>query len=361
MESEPPNRRPTSLKLNEQQKQNVRALKRQISRLSTSNFTDGGDNDDFVAELTKDELQLLEDVVHSFKTYNAASVEFEASGDEVDGVYTSKKTWKGWSVESYDAVTPEGDNFLNPARFYVHLTKEDVETLENVCIEMDEEEAFEKANKIAHHNGSHGSYSLLNGYGNKGPSYGLSVALTQQSEKIVVVIKNTSTSAEPESLPNPKQNNFHLISNGRVSQNNQYNGFRSKLKHLPPKERFRQAVRSHKMDKDFPEFWRKRGNVTWLRLAFTIGGIAAFFADTGTDLKVAVDHFTTGQDYWWGGFTLLLVFLPSVVTNVVSYFWYKEDSKRYKRPPEGGWKEVCWTHCFLVGVLQRYDIKIYIL
>lgn len=361
MEREPPNRRPTSLKLNEQQKRNVRALQRQISRQSTSNFIDGGDNDDIVAELTKDELQLLEDVVDSFKSYNSASV--EASGDEVDGVYTSKKIWKGGSVESYDAVTPEGDNFLNPARFYVHLTKEDVEALENVCIEMGEEEAFEKANKIAHHKGSHGSYSLLNGYGNKGPSYGLSVALTQQCEKIVVV-KNTSTSAEPESFSNPKQDSFHLISNRRVSQNNQNNGFRSKLKHLPPKERFRQAVYlvinnpvkspPRKMDEDFPEFWRKRGNVTWLSLAFTIGGIAAFFADTGTDLKVAIDHFTTGQDYWWGGFTLTLVFLPSVVTNVVSYFWYKEDSKRLKRPPEGGWKEVCWTHWFLVGVLQRY-------
>ena len=364
-----PNRRPTSLKLSEQQKQNVRALQRQISRLSTRNLTDGSNGDDFLAELSKDELQLLKDVVHSFKTYNSVSV--EAGGDEVDGVHIAKKIWPGrsWSVESYNAATPEGDNFVNPARFYVRLTKEDVQALEHACIEMDEDEAVEKANNSAHLEGTHSSHSLLNGCGNKGQSYGLSVAITQQCEKIVVV-KNTFTSAVHESFSNSEQDNFHLISNGRVSQNNHYNGFRSKLKHLPPKERFRQTVylvinklrsRPRKMDNDFPEFWRMRGNVTWLSLALTIGGIAAFFADTGTDLKIAIDHFTTGQDYWWGSFTLMLVFLPSVITNLVSYFCYKEDSKRLKRPPESGWKAVCWTHCFLVGVLERYDIKTYII
>ena len=111
-------------------------------------------------------------------------------------------------------------------------------------------------------------------------------------------------------------------------------------------------MRPRKMDKDFSELWRKRGNATWLTMLFTVVAIIAFFADIGTDLKVAADHYNKGNHFWWGSLTLLLVFVPSAVTNVVSFLWYKEDTD-LGRPPDSGWKAVCMTHFLLVGLVER--------
>ncbi|XP_068729417.1 XK-related protein 6-like [Montipora capricornis] len=348
MDQSPLQLRELGLKLSEEQRKNVRALRRQISRPSTRNLVDENIDNDIVASLREDELQLLRDVVQSFKTYETVSA--ETIGDEVDGI--RRKVRKGWSVDSNYPSSPEDGNFVNPARFYVRVTKEDVEALEQVCMELDKEEAAEKTNKNPFCNNTQ---PLLNGYENNHQSYGLRVAITRQSEKVVVV-KNTLTSALPERFS--KHDNFHSRK-GIFSHN--YTGLRSK--HIPPKERFRQAVYlvinnlkmlPRRMEKDFSELWRKRGNVTWLSLAFTIGGIIAFFADIGTDLKVAADHFTQGQNYWWGSFTVMLVFFPSVVTNLVSFFWYKEDEKRLKNAPESGWVAVKWTHLCLIGIVERY-------
>ena len=88
-------------------------------------------------------------------------------------------------------------------------------------------------------------------------------------------------------------------------------------------------------------------------MLFTIVAIIAFFADIGTDLKVAADHFAKGNNFWWGSFTLLLVFLPSAVTNLVSFLWYKEDAE-LGRPPKSGWRAVCLTHLLLVGLVERW-------
>ena len=201
------------------------------------------------------------------------------------------------------------------------------------------------------------NYLPLNHYDNKYKNYGFSVALTQQSEKVIVTKNTTLLGAIPEEYSN--QNIFNLTDGSVSKYKTSYTG---KLRNLPPRDRFRQAVylvinnlkmRPRKMDKDFSELWRKRGKATWLTICFSVAAIVAFFADIGTDLKVAADHFTKGNNYWWGSFTLLLVFVPSVITNLVSFFWYKEDDKELERPPKSGWKVVSVTHLFLIGLVER--------
>lgn len=343
-------RRQVGLKLNEQQKQTVRALRRQISSNSTgSSTTESGDH--LVAKLSAEELSLLRNVVQTFRSYRA---DLEPIPDEFDG----RTVPKNWSEKSYLPASPEDGTFVNPGRFYVRFTREDVRDLEEVCMELDgEEEAEVITNTYSYRNFDDNS-SSLSGYENKYRNYGFSVALTRQNERInlIAVAENTTVEAIPEHFT--KKNNFSAI-NGSVYR------YRGKLKYLPPRERFKQAVylvinnlrmrpRSpRKMDKDFSALWRKRGNATWLSIFFTIVAIAAFFADIGTDLKVAADHFSKGHNYWWGGFTLLLVFIPSAVTNMVSFLWYKEDEKMTTRQPKSGWKIVYVTHFFLVGMVER--------
>jgi len=350
MDQERPKRLQRGLNLNEQQKQTVRALRRQISSQSTSSpTTETGDH--VVAKLSEEELRLLRNVVETLTSYKANS---NTITDEVDG----REVERNWSVESYLSTSRESGTFVNPGRFYVRVTKEDVRTLEQVCIELDEEEEAEKSTKPNSNGHINNKYLSLNKYENKFKNYGFSVALTKQSEKLVTVVENSTTGALPEEFT--KQKNFSLI-NGSVTRHKSKQ--RGRLRYLPPRERFRQAVylvinnlkmRPRKMDKDFSELWRKRGNATWLTLFLSVVAIGAFFADIGTDLKVASDHFTKGNNYWWGSLTLMLVFLPSAVTNLVSFFWYKEDDKQMGRQPKSGWKVVSVTHFFLVGLVERY-------
>ena len=346
MDEKNPKQHQGGLNLTEQQKQTVRTLRRQISCHSTgSSTTESERSDHLVAKLSEDEISLLRNVVQTFKSYKADS---EPTTDEQDG----RRVERNWSVESYLSRSRESGTFVNPGRFYVRVTKEDVRALEEVCLELDKEEA---AKPYSNGNFSNG-HSSLNGYGNKYKTYGFSVALTNQAEKIILLDSiTTTTGASPERFI--KQNDFSLM-NGSAS----HSSHRSKLKYLPPRERFKQAVylvinnlkmRPRKMDKDFSELWRKRGDSSWLSIFFTVVAIAAFFGDIGTDLKVAADHFTKGNHYWWGSFTLLLVFLPSVVTNLVSFFWYKEDDKEIGRPPKSGWKAVLVTHLCLIGMVER--------
>ena len=349
MDQERPKLLQHGLNLNEQQKQTVRALRRQISSQSTSSpTTENGDH--VVAKLSEEELRLLRNVVETLTSYKANS---NTITDEVDG----REVERNWSVESYLSTSRESGTFVNPGRFYVRVTKEDVRTLEQVCIELDGEEEAEKSTKPNSNGHINNKYLSLNKYENKFKNYGFSVALTKQSEKLVTVVENSTTGALPEEFT--KQKNFSLI-NGSVTRHKSKQ--RGRLRYLPPRERFRQAVylvinnlkmRPRKMDKDFSELWRKRGNATWLTLFLSVVAIGAFFADIGTDLKVASDHFTKGNNYWWGSLTLVLVFLPSAVTNLVSFFWYKEDDKQMGRQPKSGWKVVSVTHFFLVGLVER--------
>lgn len=341
MTQEQPKRLRTSLNLDEKQKQTVRALKRQISSHSTGSLTTEGD---YVAKLNEEEVVLLRKVVQTIKTYKADS---GSIGDEVDG----KRVERNWSSESILSLSHGSGTFVNPARFYVRVKKEEVRALEEVCLELDDEELNVKPswNSYGHLDSN---FLSLNDYENTYKHfYGYSVALTKQNEQPIVVTEAAVTEALPEGVTK-----FNL-SNGSAYKG----GHRGKLRHLPPRERFKQAVhlvmnnlkmRPRKMDTDFSELWRKRGNATWLGIFFTVVAIGAFFADIGTDLKVAADHFSAGSN-WWGSFTVMLVLLPSVITNLVSFFWYKEDEQQTGRRPNSGWNTVFISHFFLVGLVER--------
>jgi len=340
MDDQHPKLSRSRLNLDDKQKQTVRALRRQLSTHSTSDSTTEGDR---VAELTEEEVLLLRKVVETLTTSTADS---DSIRDDVDG----RRVDRNWSVESF-LSSSRGTPFVNPARFYVRIKKEEVRAVEQVCLELDDEEFNKKpaTNGYGHLNTKN---SPLNDYKH---FYGYSVAVTQHnlsSERAIVVTANENVT---EALPEDEIK--FLSSNGSTK----HTGHASKLRHLPPRERFKQAVhlvmakmRSGMtgMDKDFSELWMKRGNATWLDVFLSVVAIGAFFADIGTDLKVAADHYTAGSN-WWASFTVMLVLLPSVVTNLISFFWYQEDDEQVERRPKSGWRTVAITHFFLVGLVER--------
>ena len=329
------------LNLDDKQKQTVRALRRQLSTHSTSGSTT---EVDYVAELTEEEVLVLRKVVQTLTTFTADS---DSIRDDVDG----RRVDRNWSVESFLSSSRGSTPYVNPARFYVRVKKEEVKAVEQVCLELDDEELNTKPATNGY--GLLNSKHSLEGHDYK-HYYGYSVAVTQQnlsSERPIVI---TTSETVREALP---EDEIKFLSNGHTKKA----GHTSKLRHLPPRERFKQAVhlvmdnlkmRPRKMDKDFSELWRKRGNATWLGVFFSVVAIGAFFADIGTDLKVAADHYTAGSN-WWASFTVTLVLLPSVVTNLFSFFWYKEDDEEVERRPKSGWRTVAITHFFLVGLVER--------
>lgn len=335
----------TTLKLDEKQKRTVRALRRQISSHSTRNATVDGDH---FAKLSEEEIILLRKIV---ETFTSNQRDTEPTGDEVDG--KGRKVDRNWSIESYlSGSSNQGSGtFVNPGRFYVRVSKENVKAVEQVCIEIDDEESKNKSTTNSFGNLS-GRQSFENEIASKYKRfYGYSVAVTKQSHEAIVVRNSYVTGALPDSVTNGTKFSF---TNGR--SRNKASG----LRYLPPRERFKRAVhlvmdnlkmRPRKMDKDFSELWRKRGNATWLGIFFSVVGIGAFFADIATDLKVAADHFRAGSN-WWGSLTVTFVLLPSIIINWVSFFWYKEDEKIGRRP-KSGWRVVVATHLFLVGPIER--------
>ena len=345
MDLENPNRPQTALKLDEKQKRTVRALRRQISSHSTRSTAIDGDH---FAKLSEEEIILLRKIV---ETFTSNQRDAELTGDEVDG--KGRKVDRNWSIESYLSGSSNrgSGTFVNPGRFYVRVTQENVKAVEQVCIEIDNEESKNKPTTNGYGNLS-GRHSFDNKIESKYKCYyGYSVAVTKQSHEAIVVRNSYVTGALPEGVTNGTKFSF----TDRPSWNKA-----SGLKHLPPRERFKRAVhlvmdnlkmRPRKMDKDFSELWRKRGNATWLGIFFTVVAIGAFFADIATDLKVAADHFRAGSN-WWGSFTVMFVLLPSIIINLVSFFWYKEDEKIGRRP-KSGWKVVKLTHFFLVGPIER--------
>ena len=335
MDEQHPKLSRSRLNLDEKQKQTVRDLRRQLSTPSTTGSTTEGDR---VAELTEEEVLLLRKVVQTLTTSAADS---DSIRDDVDG----RRVDRNWSVESF-LSSSRGRTFVNPARFYVRVKKEDVRALEQVCLELDDEEFNKKpaTNGYGHLNSNNSS---LNDYEH---FYGYSVAVTQHNLSSARPIVVTTNENVIKALP---EDEIKFLSNGSTHASHS-----SKLRHLPPRERFKQAVylvmakMRPGMDKDFSELWRKRGNATWLDVFFSVVAIGAFFADIGTDLKVAADHYTAGSN-WWASFTVMLVLLPSVVTNLISFFWYKEDDEQVGRRPKGGWRTVAVTHFFLVGLVER--------
>ena len=338
MDEQKPKPKRSRLNLDDKQKQAVRALRRQLSTHSISSSTT-----DCVAELNEEEVLILRKVVQNLTTFSADSDSFR---DDVDG----RRIDRNWSVESILSSSRESTTYVNPARFYVRIKKEEVKAVEQVCLELDDEELNTQpvTNGYGHLNSKNSSLNV-GGY-----DYGYRATVTQQhlsSERPIVITTNKTVT---EALP---EDEIKFRSNGRTKNA----GHTSKLRNLPPRQRFKQAVhlvmdnlkiRPRIMDKDFSELWRKRSNATWLGVFFAVVAIGAFFADIGTDLKVAADHYTAGSN-WWASLTVMLVLLPSVVTNLFSFLWYKEDDKQVERRPKSGWRTVAITHFFLVGLVER--------
>ena len=211
--------------------------------------------------------------------------------------------------------------------------------MEQVCLELDDEELNKKpsTNECEQLNSKKSS---SNEYGHDYKAeYSYSVAVTQQSLSIerptVVTTNETITGALPEDRTR----------DGNADEP----GDKDELS-------FTRAV-FLVMDRDLSERWRRRGNATWFGVFFSVVAMGAFFADVVTDLKVAADHFTAGS-IWWGSFTLVLVLLPSVITNLVSFFWHKEDEQihvdeQIGERPQNGSKTVSITHLLLGGLVER--------
>ncbi|XP_041952383.1 XK-related protein 6b [Alosa sapidissima] len=62
----------------------------------------------------------------------------------------------------------------------------------------------------------------------------------------------------------------------------------------------------------------------WLDCLWIVLALLVFFWDVGTDLWLAVDYYTK-QDYLWFGLTLLLVLVPSVLVQILSFRWFVQD------------------------------------
>ena len=331
MDKKHPKRLQSRLKLEKKQKPTVQALRRQLSTHTTSTSTTG---EDCAAKLTGQEVLLFRKVVQTLTTLKADS---DSIRDRVD----DRGVDKNQSVESIFSSTRGNINYDTPARFCVRIKKEELTTVEQVCLELNDEDL--KKNPVT--NGyeqlqMNSKHSSLNEYDHDYKAdYGYSVAVTQQnlsSERPIEVVTNeTMTGALTEDKPSAE-------SAHEPGDTNQLS--------------FRGAV-FLVMDRDLSERWRKRGNATWFGVFFSIVAMGAFFADIVTDLKVAADHYTAGSN-WWASFTLTLVLLPSVVTNLVSFFWHKEDEQIHVdeqngERPHSGWKTVPITHLLLGGLLER--------
>lgn len=100
------------------------------------------------------------------------------------------------------------------------------------------------------------------------------------------------------------------------------------------------------------ELWKRRGKVACFTFIFACLAPFTFILDIGTDLNLARTYFTTGNP-WWGTLTLVLVIFPSILTNLISYFFYIDDEDKVRRKPESGWRAVSITHCLQLGLVER--------
>lgn len=100
------------------------------------------------------------------------------------------------------------------------------------------------------------------------------------------------------------------------------------------------------------ELWEERGKVQWWTILFSFVAPLTYILDVATDLNLARAHFDRG-DPSWGALTLVFIILPSIFTNVMSYFFYVNDADKVNRRPQSGWKVVKLTHIFQFGLVER--------
>ncbi|XP_072707345.1 XK-related protein 9 [Ciconia boyciana] len=83
---------------------------------------------------------------------------------------------------------------------------------------------------------------------------------------------------------------------------------------------------------------------------FLVGGIIIYVVDIGVDFWVASKYFCQGQ-YCWGILILCFRGLSSLITQVFSYEWFKND---WEGTDTGKLKWIFLVHLFQCGIFIRY-------
>lgn len=155
--------------------------------------------------------------------------------------------------------------------------------------------------------------------------------LVELSEETISIIQSVN-----EMIQECKRNS--LSQNNNISTMNRINA-------LPAKTLIEKK-------KEEEEVWKERGKVGWWSLVSAFLAPLTYVIDVGTDLNLARSHFSKG-DTWWGTLTIILVILPSIFINLMSYFFYVNDDDKMKRKPESGWRTVKVTHVLQLGLIER--------
>ena len=75
--------------------------------------------------------------------------------------------------------------------------------------------------------------------------------------------------------------------------------------------------------------WQIRGQITWCAMTgVVVLSLMPWLGDVASDLKVATDHYLAGDRVWFS-LTLLLVLVPSMLTQLVSFFFHKHDAEKW--------------------------------
>lgn len=82
---------------------------------------------------------------------------------------------------------------------------------------------------------------------------------------------------------------------------------------------------------------------------FLVGGIIIYVVDIGVDFWVASKYFCQGQ-YCWGILLLCFRGLSSLITQVFSYEWFKND---WEGTDTGKLKWIFLVHLFQCGIFIR--------
>ena len=62
---------------------------------------------------------------------------------------------------------------------------------------------------------------------------------------------------------------------------------------------------------------------------FSLLSIVTYGADIVTDALVCLQYFVN-RDFWWFAFTATFIILPSLVMQILSCKWYRDDSQNQK-------------------------------
>ncbi|XP_066482678.1 XK-related protein 9 [Tiliqua scincoides] len=87
-------------------------------------------------------------------------------------------------------------------------------------------------------------------------------------------------------------------------------------------------------------------NFTKLDFAMMVFGIGIYVADIGADIWVARNYYSE-ERYLWCCLTLATLFLSSVIVQVFSYTWFKDDN-----PEKQNW--ISAVHALHGGIFTRY-------